>query len=295
MSICRQQWKHGEGYLHYLGLHFCKWSWRFGQDYWCPQLSIMQNHHRGMWLAPCDCLQEDSDSKHKTEVMTNNLNLELTAQPTQSCTQRHRVCYTPWKRMTWGRLHPQKVSGSSSKVLGPTYQAPNAQQRLQMRWFAEGSINNGAGPRLLCVWGRSPVGRCQPGQFKGAACAFCGEGRHTTRIIMTATSETYDVIVVGGGISGGCITISNLFGAALQGSVAWFGVEMNRCWSRSTARDNCCWRLVHWSVSASGDAVWEQPPGFATCLVVDEALVPRHPRVFPCTAARPRRCLLSNS
>lgn len=61
--------------------------------------------------------------------------------------------------------------------------------------------------RGSCVWGRSPVGRCQPGQFKGAACAFCGEGRHTTRIIMTATSETYDVIVVGGGISGGCITI----------------------------------------------------------------------------------------
>lgn len=226
MSICRQQWKHGEGYLHYLGLHFCKWSWRFGQDYWCPQLSIMQNHHRGMWLAPCDCLQEDSDSKHKTEVMTNNLNLELTAQPTQSCTQRHRVCYNPWKRMTWGRLHPQKVSGSSSKVLGPTYQAPNAQQRLQMRWFAEGSINNGAGPRLLCVWGRSPVGRCQPGQFKGAACAFCGEGRHTTRIIMTATSETYDVIVVGGGISGGCITISCVWrGSSGVCRVVWRGNE----------------------------------------------------------------------
>lgn len=31
--------------------------------------------------------------------------------------------------------------------------------------------------RGSCVWGRSPVGRCQPGQFKGAACAFCGEGR----------------------------------------------------------------------------------------------------------------------
>lgn len=80
--------------------------------------------------------------------------------------------------------------------------------------------------RGSCVWGRSPVGRCQPGQFKGAACAFCGEGRHTTRIIMTATSETYDVIVVGGGISGGCITISCVWrGASGVCRVVWRGNE----------------------------------------------------------------------
>lgn len=80
--------------------------------------------------------------------------------------------------------------------------------------------------RGSCAWGRSPVGRCQPGQFKGAACAFCGEGRHTARIIMTATSETYDVIVVGGGISGGCITICCVwrFSSGLR-RVVWRGNE----------------------------------------------------------------------
>lgn len=24
-------------FLINLGLHFCKWTWRFSQDYWCPQ------------------------------------------------------------------------------------------------------------------------------------------------------------------------------------------------------------------------------------------------------------------
>lgn len=56
------------------------------------------------------------------------------------------------------------------------------------------------------------MGWSQPGQFKGRSLRLVRRDQpgvaHTTRAVMTATSEPYDVIVVGGGISGGWITLS---------------------------------------------------------------------------------------
>lgn len=51
------------------------------------------------------------------------------------------------------------------------------------------------------------MGRCQPGQFKGRSLRGVRRGQpvvtQTTRTVMSAPSGTCDVIVVGGGISGG--------------------------------------------------------------------------------------------
>lgn len=62
------------------------------------------------------------------------------------------------------------------------------------------------------------MGRCQPGQFKGRSLRVLRPVvAHATRTVMTATSETYDVVVVGGGISGGWMTISSVLrGLALK-------------------------------------------------------------------------------
>lgn len=58
------------------------------------------------------------------------------------------------------------------------------------------------------------MGRCQPGQFKGRSLRVLRRDQpvvaQTTRAVMTATSEPYDVIVVGGGISGGWLTLSSV-------------------------------------------------------------------------------------
>lgn len=66
----------------------------------------------------------------------------------------------------------------------------------------------------VCVGGRSVVGWCQPGQFKGRSLLVRRRGQpvvaQAERAVMTAPSETYDVIVVGGGISGGWKTRSSV-------------------------------------------------------------------------------------
>lgn len=79
-------------FLAYLRLHFCKWSWR------CWEI-------RGRLLSSsCKTIAEANDWPHmivcsrtvtpnmQPSSWTTDLNLELTARPTQSSTHHHSVC-----------------------------------------------------------------------------------------------------------------------------------------------------------------------------------------------------------
>lgn len=116
------------------------------------------------------------------------------------------------------------------------------------------------------------MGRCQPGQFKGRSLRVLRRDQpvlaQTTRAVMTATSEPYDVIVVGGGISGRWITLSSVltrgcFGFFCSGFFAGGGRELLH--ETTVAGGSCvALRSLNCVASAAGE-----PSSSAIHLVLD--------------------------